>query len=291
MKSFSQILKESPDVETILLHQEKYWAHTHQEKGPELLYQHTKLVSRYSEELVQSHNLDSVIDNLVNTYVDSWEGNIIDKDLIKQLFVHSIVFHDFGKVNDNFQRKRMNNKQFNSKNYENLNPSYGHSYLGAFIFICYHISKILKMGLSQENELKLISNCFFFAYPIMQHHNSRLYDVIEREGLFSSFKMVLDELKPFLDIYSIKFDERIVANIIENIEDIWFKSIYKKMNLETSSFSLFSILKLSYSLMTASDYLATHEYMNGGKDNDSKTIDFGVLNDCSRIEEIYRHIR
>ncbi|MDD4001133.1 MAG: CRISPR-associated endonuclease Cas3'', partial [Bacilli bacterium] len=285
MKSVDQILAQAPDVKMILSHQETYLAHTHHTKAPELLYEHVNLVNAYTGNLVKEHRLDTIIDNLIDAYVKNW-GKDEMKDFIKTLFVHSIVFHDFGKINDNFQIKRMKNKLFSSKTYESLNPDYGHSYLSAFVFLSYHISLILEMDLNQEDQSKLIGHCFFFAYPILQHHSPALFDVIEKDGLFSRFKDVLNELKPFLKKYFIDFNEQMLKAIFSNVEELWFKMISDKIISE--SFPLYALLKINYSLLTASDYLATHEYMNGGQN--SQIMDFGVLNNRERNKEIYKHL-
>lgn len=287
MKNVDQILARGPDVKMILSHQETYWAHTHHTKEPELLFKHVNLVNAYAGNLVKEHGLNAVIDNLINAYVESW-GDDEMKGYIKTFFVHSIVFHDFGKINENFQSKRMKNKAFNSIAYASLNPDYGHSYLGAFIFLSYHILLILKADLTQEDQSKLIGHCFFFAYPILQHHSPALFDVVERDGLFSRFKDVLKELKPFLKKYLIDFNEQILDAIFSNIENLWFGMISDKITSE--SFPLFALIKLNFSLLTAADYLATHEFMNGIESQNSPIIDFGTLNNYERNKEIYKHL-
>lgn len=287
MKSFSQILIEAPDVKNILTLQEQYWAHIHDDKEEELLSVHIDLVNGYAKRLVKEHGLDPIIDNLIQTYTENWCADEINS-FIKKLFVHSIVFHDFGKINENFQAKRMRNEKFHSKNYQTLNPGYGHSFLGAFIYLSYHISEILKEDYSQEIKARLISQCFFFAYPILQHHSPALFNAIERDGLLSRFKDVLSELKHFLNQYKIEINETLLNSVFANIEKLWFDVIFNKM--ESSPFPLYALLKLNFSLLTAADYLATHEYMNSSEKVESSTNDFGVLNERARIQEIYNHL-
>lgn len=288
MKSFSQILIEAPDVKNILVHQEQYWAHIHDEKDAEPLTKHVELVNFYAKKLVSCHGLDSIINKLINEYVATWGGSE-ENEFIKKLFVHSVVFHDFGKINENFQAKRMKNDRFHTKRYQSLNPTYGHSYLGAFIYLSYHISEVLRENYSQEKKAKLISHCFFFAYPILQHHSPALFNAIEREGLMSRFIGVLSELKPFLNQYKIEVNEELVNSIFTNIEKLWFDVISNKK--ESSPFPLFALIKLNFSLLTAADYLATHEYMNSDDSHSAKTEDLGVLDKRERIEEIIRHLK
>ncbi len=288
MKSFHQIILEAPDVKHILSHQEKYWAHIHNEKEPELLAEHIDLVNSYAIKLTKAHGLDKIFDHLIERYSKAWNNETMS-EFIKTLFAHSIVFHDFGKVNENFQLKRMGNKSFKSKTYSSLNPDYGHSYLGAFIFLNYHISQILKTELSQPEKSILISHCFFFAYPILQHHSPALFNVIERDGLFIRFQDVLEELKPFLEDYQVELNATLLNSIFSNIEKLWFDIISPK--LETEFFPLYALLKLNFSILTASDYLATHEYMNGNQQENSTTTDFGILENRERVAEICEHLK
>src|SRR5690606_13049710 len=51
-----------------------------------------------------------------------------------------------------------------------------------------------------------------------------------------------------------------------------------------TSFPLFALIKLNFSLLTASDYLATNQYMNG-----LLLDDFGILTK-TRIDEIYEYL-
>ena len=288
MKSFHQILSEAPEVKLILSYQEKYWAHIHNGKEPELLAEHIDLVNFYADNLVKVHGLDKIIDNLIENYSKVWNNGMMS-ECIKIFFVHSIVFHDFGKINGNFQLKRMGNRSFKTKTYSSLNPIYGHSYLGAFIFLSYHISQILKAEFTQPEKSILISHCFFFAYPILQHHSPALFNVIERDGLFIRFQDVLEELKPFLEDYQVELNDTLLNSIFSNMERLWFDIISPK--LETDFFPLFALLKLNFSLLTAADYLATHEYMNGNEQQDARTTDFGILENRKRVLEICEHLK
>ncbi len=118
-KTIREIIQESPDISTYLKDVERYYAHTPKNKSksdiPETLEAHTQLVTQYFLQLIESHNLDEVIDRLIIGYLDSFqEVNVQLANFIKQLFVDSVIFHDFGKVNENFQAhpNKMNNPLF-----------------------------------------------------------------------------------------------------------------------------------------------------------------------------------
>ncbi|WP_188753670.1 CRISPR-associated endonuclease Cas3'', partial [Parapedobacter defluvii] len=220
--------------------------------------------------------------------VDGW-GDEEDADFLKMLFVHTIVFHDFGKINENFQTARLQNNAFTAFRNTSLKPPHGHSFLGVFIFLSYHIRWLLKNDWKQERKITMICHCFFLAYTIMQHHSPALYDIQQKEGFMSQFRHSVNELRRFIASYSIVIDEPVLTKVFANVEDMWHKAVKNK--LPYTPFPLFALIKLNFSLLTAADYLATHEYMNGNESNEAKTTDFGLLNDRNRVNEIIGHLQ
>jgi CRISPR-associated endonuclease/helicase Cas3 len=289
LRTFREILNSAPDITVTLTGHKKYWAHIHPSKIPELLYEHINLVNRYALLLVEEHGLDKVIDNLITAYIKDW-GSTIDATFLKELFVHTIIFHDFGKINENFQVSRMRNSNFTAFKNATLKPPHGHSFLGAFLFLSHHIDQVLRMDIVHERRVKLICHCFFFAYTIMQHHSPALYDVTKREGFMLQFKRSVSDLKRFAMAYGIRPDEQLLDNIFSCIDDIWHQSTKKK--LPYVPFPLFALIKLNFSLLTAADYLATHEYMNRNeKDKEIPVIDLGAFKNRKRVIEIVTHLR
>ncbi|SEL90156.1 CRISPR-associated helicase/endonuclease Cas3 [Parapedobacter koreensis] len=288
MRTFREIGTQAPNIVDNLANYEKYWAHIHVSKPPESLQEHILLVNEYAARLVEVHGLDKIIDKLLLTYVDGW-GDEEDADFLKMLFVHTIVFHDFGKINENFQTARLQNNAFTAFRNTSLKPPHGHSFLGAFIFLSYHIHWLLKNDWKQERKITLICHCFFLAYTIMQHHSPALYDIQQKEGFMSQFRHSVNELRRFIASYSIVIDEPVLTKVFANVEDMWHKAVKNK--LPYTPFPLFALIKLNFSLLTAADYLATHEYMNGNESNEAKTTDFGLLNDRNRVNEIIGHLQ
>ncbi|MEJ7827091.1 MAG: CRISPR-associated helicase Cas3' [Segetibacter sp.] len=291
MKSFKEILHDAPDVTVVLKGHESYRAHIHEHKDSELLHEHIYLVNSYANLLVKCHGLERVIDGLIMNYINEWNEIEFAGPQLKLFFVHTIVFHDFGKVNEHFQVLRMKNaKDFPLKSPSVLQPSYGHSYLSTFLFLCYHIQLILESAISYDTKIQLVCHCFFLAYPILQHHSPVLIDVMEKEKYMAHFRGMLEPLKIYAEQYGLILDEGQLNGIFKSIDNIW-NSENKKM-IYTNIFSLFALIKLNYSLLTAADYLATHEYMNsteGG--NEAAISDFGVFNDRERVEEIIKHLQ
>lgn len=285
-KPIKHIVVDSKSIKNYLLDAQNYYAHTpnlnkHNSK-PELLDAHTELVLLYLKKLVTMHGLDLVIDNLINNLLA--ESNLLgDKDVgnfIKTLFVNTIVFHDFGKINENFQANslKMNNPFFKGKEIENSPIGTNHSLLGAFIFVCKHLDEVENLFPKNQQGF-VITSILVFSYPIFKHHSRQLNDDCTNEICFGN-GFEIGFLKKYLDDFQLKVNPNLLKRLTD-IQGIFNNPFFKK---HINSFSLFSLLKLNYSLLTASDYLATNEYMSG-----FPIDDLGVLSK-KRIDDIYKFV-
>lgn len=290
MKTFEEILGKAPDITAVLTNDSLYWAHIHAHKDAELLSEHITLVNNYANSLAKANGLDSVINNLIKGCINKQEDIEFVTTQLKLMFVHTIVFHDFGKINEHFQSLRMKNaKMCTSKSPTVLQPPYGHSFLSTFLFLCCHIQFIVESSASDATKRQLICYCFFMAYPILQHHSPVLIDVMEKGKYMSQFKGMVEPLKVYAEQYGFKLNEALLNGVFISIDNIWNAESKKLVNVV--SFPLFALIKLNFSLLTAADYLATHEYMNseeGG--SEAATTDFGIFKKRERIEEICRHL-
>lgn len=255
-KSFSQISNQLSGISNFFNDKTEYLAHTHPTKELETLHEHIICVSKYFLRLIQLHGLEPIIDKCVNT-VSFRSGHL--GDFIKELFYLSMVFHDFGKTNPNFQRHRMNNSLFEENS--DIKIGYQHSFASAYFFVNYNVDKISRNSFSNSERNFAYILTFLFSIPIIKHHSGYLskdYTFSEEKinGIHYLTEMLnldisKDRLRKLLD-YESSGDER----------SLWaaFDIIMKKQELNL--FSLFTLLKLNYSLLTASDYLATNEYMS-----------------------------
>ncbi len=282
-KTIRNIVEEMPDISTYLRDAKHYYAHIPKVNSkyntPETLEAHTQLVIRYFLQLIEAHHLDAVIDKLIYDYLESRHvANVQLSNFIKQLFVDSVVFHDFGKVNENFQAhpNKMNNPLFRDK-YINSSPiSTYHAALGAFLFVCKHLEDVKTSVPKQDSGLAII-NVLLFSYPIFKHHSRHLLDNYEET---ISFKNNIDFQKKYLDNYHFIKDDNVLKKLT-NTNKIFENRAFAE---HIHSFSLYSLLRLNFSLLTAADYLATNEYMNA-----KTTQDLGVLSPQS-INNIFEHI-
>ena len=79
------------------------------------------------------------------------EGKITLEEL-KRMFMAVFVFHDTGKVNDNFQYSRMLNRLFKHRKTEILVPAYGHSFLSAWLFLAFELDRVWQDPCLTEEE-------------------------------------------------------------------------------------------------------------------------------------------
>ncbi|MBK9377675.1 MAG: hypothetical protein IPM86_05205 [Saprospiraceae bacterium] len=107
-----------------------------------------------------------------NSFNDDFEMS----NFIKILFVNTIVFHDFGKINENFQASpdKMNNHHYQGKERFQAVISTHHSALGAYLYIVKHLEEVSTISKKKQGILSLI--VLVFSYPIFKHHASRLRD-------------------------------------------------------------------------------------------------------------------
>lgn len=265
----SKILSDNLIFSDILPSHEKYFAHTHLKKPKESLKDHVELVVDYLEKFINSNGLDKILDQLLGQISNS-NGN-----LLKEIFLNTSFFHDFGKINENFQLEKMNETSFQKVS---NGISSTHSSLGAYIFISYYLDKIEKLNL--EEDFVEIIFAFILSFPILKHHSKKL-DID-----FGKFENLdIDLIFKYFDEY--KFPSQVSENYkntksFQNIIQCLKNSFYEEEYFQ-DPFSLFVLVKLNYSLLTSSDYIATSDYMS---EQNEKEKNFGVLTKERKTELI-----
>lgn len=264
MKPLSTLFNHAVRVDNgLLVNAGKYLAHIPKigdppNKKEETLGEHMDLVLRHARKICDLHGLDFVVEQLIRQVVGSlkFEHPESAADWILTLFVHTIAFHDFGKANEFFQLDRMKNPDelFKGRYPEIFNPRYGHSELGGYIFSVYHLEKIRAEVLSINDQKKLSVLTLLFCNTILLHHSPMLKQPQQRvmNGQFLKFR---DQLGRFLQLYSGFPASEVSEKYFQNIE-----GIFKLFDQKETDFALFALLRLNFSLLTASDYMATWHY-------------------------------
>lgn len=241
---------------------EKYYAHI---KGDskETLSEHTNLVMKYFDRLVTENNLESLIDRLIEKDVVKVFSSLNHElqNLVKTMFVGTIYFHDFGKINENFQREKMLNLSFPQIN---NGISSDHSILSAYLFLAYFSKIIFKSTFPDKEKFYLYTFSIILSHSIFKHHR-----IINDAFKYSINETLLEALDHYYDRFIGNFfiERNYLAQLLKkNDEFANFKSDY------TDDSAIYILLKLNSSLLTASDYLATNEFMLGCKVEDYGTL-------------------
>ncbi len=262
------------------LENDSYLAHICPEKLPETLKEHTEKVVERACWLIGQHGLEKVIDRLIVEIAGKGAEGMQEE--LKRMFAAVFVFHDTGKVNDNFQCQRMLNPLFKRRKTEMLEPPYGHSFLGAWLFLSFMLDRVWKeTGLTEKEKKCLFVYAFLFSYVIRQHHSSGL-GYANEEAFLESFAGCYEELQMYLTVWGFEGDWTYIEAVFKCITEI--RKETEKMR--KIPFALYALIKLNSSLLTAADYLATHEYVNGYWVKNA-----GIFQDRRRVEEVIAHLR
>ena len=268
-------------INKVLKNHHEYWAHSPNKfnNTPETLEEHLHLVQKYFCVIIKNHGLDTIIDNLINEYLNEKKLSSLKLgNWIKELFIHTVLYHDHGKINEMFQSERMGNSLFKEKvNHENgINSQ--HSTLSAFIFLNHKLNDAA--NLFKGNEL----NCAFtitilLSYPIYRHHSYHLRDDFWQK-LINESKRV-EQLEKYLRLFKNQHTNPQIIKLIQNIDSLVNRGEFREFE---NSFALYQLIRLSFSLLTSSDYLATNEFMN-----QFEVKDLGILT-STRIKQLFEKV-
>jgi CRISPR-associated endonuclease/helicase Cas3 len=284
-KNFSEIIENNALIEDFLSDAHLYHAHTPapgaQHQAPETLAQHANLVQGYFLRLVKSNHLDAVVDRLIEGLLN--ENAIEDQQVanyIKLLFVNAIYYHDFGKINGRFQIEKMHNPNFMDAGKAQLKDS-KHSALGACIYLAKHLDEI-NSTFDPEARGLLMSTCLMLSYPIFKHHAKSLDNNDVKQYIHDAAASLAADLKIYLDQYHFEVHPRIL-DVLQQLNKYIFEQDFSIHCF--NNFELYNLVKLNYSLLTSSDYLASDAYVS-----QKPSTDFGLLN-YQRIQAIDQHVR
>ncbi|MCA0389774.1 MAG: CRISPR-associated helicase Cas3' [Bacteroidetes bacterium] len=260
---------------------EKYIAHLSKDGNErETLHEHTSLVIHYFVKLVEANGLDRVIDDLVFNFLEKngSEGIQETAELIKEAFAGVVLFHDFGKINPGFQYEKMKNPGFRKQ--DTLLGSH-HSEAGAYFFTAHFMKLALERGILKLEGMPPKGFPVFYmiialSYPLRMHHG-QLYEAFCSES--SPFNPeVLEELKALSEVFipDISSVHEILTKIFDS--NSWKNIVLMEEFLKLGNTAAYSLIKMSFSLLTAADYYATNQFMSGMDWND-----FGIFSD--RLKE------
>ena len=277
-----EILKNSPSISVFLQESEKYYAHKHPIFKPELLEEHIELVGNYFSKIVTEQNIDVIIDGLIFEYISPFNQRAFYKELgnsLKSIFCNTVLFHDYGKINENFQadKDKMANPYFQKVN-NGLDTK--HSELGTYLFIVFSFNELNRQDWAKGEVQALLSFFILFqAYCIQKHHAPFLAKPFDELPI----KYSVDTLCKYVNKLWGNLSDIITVQIPTNIQKLLNK--YNELDQKNFpvEFPLYALVKLNYSLLTASDYIATTHYMSGW---DKIATDFGIMSQELKMQMV-----
>ena len=256
---------------------DKYLICAHIRDGEkEKLEQHTNLCVRYFLKIVNEKHLNEIFEKIERKFLKDFSSE--GKEIFREMILSTIELHDIGKVNPNFQKKKLKNDLDIKKclKYKNSN----HSLLSSIVYINTYFPRIKEIEKKERNIL--LDFMMMNSYVISRHH-----------GGLSSFrefkrKFELDgEGEKLIEEQRILFEETLNKDITITIKTI--KKIFKITDRDSKKYTKEQLIyryiyeRLMLSLLIASDFYSTSEFMSG-----VKMKDIGIINDIEEFYDVFK---
>ena len=268
----------------------KYLAHI-KDNREETLQEHTELANKYFEKIIEYKNLKSFFERIKN--ILNLKNQ--EEELYYKMIDNVVNFHDFGKVNSQFQIDKMLNEEIlKMEDKYNISGVLGsdHSLLSASMFIAYYFGKITDLIEIVETKkiVILFEILFTLSYVISKHHGNldSFEEYIEKLSR-NNDENILKELKNISvsngGILLQAFLEKETITIFFNFIETYISERKKKENISShEAMSIFVFTKMMFSLLVASDYYSTNEFMQ-----EIKYEDFGNMGNIDTIKKEYEN--
>ena len=268
----------------------KYLAHI-KDNREETLQEHTELANKYLKKIIEYKNLKSFFERIKN--ILNLENQ--EEELYYKMIDDVVNFHDFGKINSQFQIDKMLNEEIlKMEDKYNISGVLGsdHSLLSASMFIAYYFGKITDLIEIVETKkiVILFEILFALSYVISKHHGNldSFEEYIEKLSR-NNDENILKELKNMSvsngGILLQAFLEKETVNIFFNFIEIYISERKNKENISSEeAMAIFTLTKMMFSLLIASDYYSTSEFMQ-----EIKYENFGNMGNTDIIKKEYEN--
>lgn len=237
------------DVDSNLAHRK--------EERRETIKEHTEKTERYFREICSKKEVEKSYTRFLKVYLDDRveEAHLF----LEKMFFSVPRYHDYGKINPVFQRDKMGRRiNVDSEIKECLRG--GHSLFSAILYLNCFLPQLKGMGdtmvVSRVRHLIFVN-----AYVISRHHSdfNRYLDFLYsfEEDMAGDIVGVLEE--DLLGLGKMNLESGALIKEAER-EIHWVKSGQIK---KQEALYLYCYERLLYSLLVASDYYATSEFMSG----------------------------
>ena len=268
----------------------KYLAHI-KDNRKETLQEHIELANKYFKKIIEYKNLKPFFERIKN--ILNLKNQ--EEELYYKMIEDVVNFHDFGKVNSQFQIDKMLNEEiFKMEDKYNISGVLGsdHSLLSASMFIAYYFGKITDLIEIVETKkiVILFEILFALSYVISKHHGNldSFEEYIEKLSR-NNDENILKELKNISvsngGILLQAFLEKETITIFFNFIETYISERKKKENISShEAMSIFVFTKMMFSLLVASDYYSTNEFMQK-----IKYENFGNMGNIDTIKKEYEN--
>ena len=268
----------------------KYLAHI-KDNRKETLQEHTELANKYLKKIIEYKNLKPFFERIKN--ILNLKNQ--EEELYYKMISDVTNFHDFGKINSQFQIDKMLNEEIlKMEDKYNISGVLGsdHSLLSANIFIAYYFKKIIALIETMETKkiVILLEILFALSYTISKHHGNldSFEEYIEKLSR-NNDENILKELKNISvsngGILLQAFLEKETITIFFNFIETYISERKKKENISShEAMSIFVFTKMMFSLLVASDYYSTNEFMQ-----EIKYESFGNMGNIDTIKKEYEN--
>lgn len=284
------------DINQIINQKYMFFAHTceadlndnKKDKPKETLLEHTDRSKFYFKLIVENKKLEDVFLKLEEVFLGEASERV--KLLFREMILNIVILHDIGKINPIYQSKKMGNKIIKDQNklFKFLVIQSKHSILSAVIYLRYYYDYFKKEFNDISKSEKRIIRVFMLlnSYIISRHHSSLtdfhdyMLDVTNKEeSEFLKIDSVLCDED--IDIYNTNgfvLKKKMLGSLKESTN-----KFLDSLNQE-ESISLYTYQRIIFSLLVASDYYATSEYIN-----DIRIDSLGEINEIDEFYNIYKN--
>lgn len=274
------------NLDTLIVDGKNIYAHTVDERK-ETLEEHSELAIGYLYKIVEEKKLDNVFLNFENKLLGDISEN--SKILYREMILNTIYLHDLGKINCNFQYKKMGNNLFKNKKGLRFNNS-NHSMLSSLLYLNYFFNKIQEVS-QKKDQGKLAMFMLLNSYVISKHHGrfdsfeEYKHKLLDDDG--EGRKLYTEEV----GIYNAVYKEPVMFEKEKSLLGRIFASVERSLNnmkvySSESYIYLYIYERLLSSLLLSCDYYATSHFKN------QKEIKyFGGIKDIDEFYDIFKNTK
>lgn len=274
-------------IKNLIEHLEIYEAHSKKdEQGViierESLLEHTERTLWYFEQIWNEKGVSDMVDR----FCLQMHGSLSDK--AKYFWKESItgipIFHDLGKINPDFQRRKLQNKRVKDEKVFHC-ISGKHAILSAVLYLDYFLAMLKNTEIDKKEKKRLRSYLLYHAYVIERHHSDlddfrRFFRSLDEEAGKDIIEIVKSgQCTAWKSDFSL--DEKKIKRLLQEFDHQVYLDEDKEKNKE-KGIGIYTYVKQMYSLLVASDYYATAEFMSG-----LKMVQFGNMDEVQNWFQKY----